>query len=374
MNFPIHLQLKLDARIENGEFRKLRVYDNSAIDFFSNDYLGLAKNKTIIEENSTTKVERNGATGSRLISGNSHFYNEVENYLAAFYQTKSALLFPSGYLANVGLLAALPQKNDTILFDEYVHASIRDGIRLSFADSISFKHNDFIDLEQKIQTIKGNCFVVVESLYSMDGDFFDLEKLIFLCEKYNAYLIVDEAHSSGIYGKYGEGMVASQTHERIIARVHTFGKALGSHGAVVVGSEKLKEYLVNFCRPFIYSTGLSDYSLIHIKNAHQVIKNSHLEREKLQEIIAYFKLKITSSNYLSQFLDSFSPIQALMGEKSFLKEIETKLQQNNFLVKAIYSPSVKRDKERIRICLHSFNTKKEIDLLFNLLCELSVEN
>jgi 8-amino-7-oxononanoate synthase len=365
MNLPNNLLQKLSNRELNGEYRRLVVYPPNGTDFFSNDYLGLAKKKNHHETQDL--IAKNGSTGSRLISGNSDLYNQTEAFLADFYQTETALLFASGYLANVGLLSALPQQEDTILFDQYCHASLRDGIRLNRAKSVSFQHNDYQDLEQKLQSIKGNCFVVVESLYSMDGDFCDLKKTNDLCEKYNAYLIIDEAHSTGIYGVYGQGLCANKNLNRVIARVHTFGKAAGSHGAVVVGSCMLKEFLVNFCRPFIYTTGLPDISLLEIKHAHEKIKYAESERENLRENIFYFQSKIKSSQFSSQFINSVSPIQVLIGEKSFLKEKESVFLQNLVLVKAIYSPSVQRNKERIRICLHSFNTKNEMDAFFTCL-------
>ncbi len=365
MIFPSNLLNKLSERKAKGEYRELKIYPSNAIDFFSNDYLGISKNASFHQKIIDSNKTKSGATGSRLISGNSELYNQTEQFLADFYLCNSSLLFASGYMANIGLLSAIAQKDDTILFDEYCHASIRDGIRLSLANSFTFMHNNYNDLEEKLKLAKGNCYVVVESLYSMDGDFFNLESLNNLCEKYNAYLIVDEAHSTGVYGNHGEGFCAAKNNSRVIARVHTFGKAMGIHGAAIVGSKELKNYLINFCRSFIYTTGLSDVSLMHIKDAHKMVQEASLKRNNLQQNIDYFRSKIASSKVSSKFLDSTSSIQALLGEKSYLKEIETILQENSISVKAIYSPSVQRNKERIRICLHSFNTKEEIDKLFD---------
>ena len=183
---------KLIKRKEEGTLRSLSSFEGM-IDFFSNDYLGLSK--VSIKEEHT-----HGATGSRLISGTSSFALEVEKEFANFFKEENALLFNSGYDANVGFFSSIPQRGDTILYDEFIHASVRDGIRLSFAQSFSFLHNNVEDLENRIINAKGTVYVAVESLYSMDGDIVPLREVHRLCEKYDAYLVIDEAHSSGVYG------------------------------------------------------------------------------------------------------------------------------------------------------------------------------
>ena len=189
---------KLQQRKEAGLYRELRDY-SELIDFSSNDYLGLAKE-------TESSQEKSGATGSRLISGNFKEIEELEDFIADYHGFPAALIFNSGYTANLGLLSTIPQRGDTILYDELVHASIRDGIRLSNANSFSFSHNDTEGLKKRLEKAEGNVFVVVESVYSMDGDSPDLNSVAELCETYNANLLVDEAHALGVVGEKGEGV------------------------------------------------------------------------------------------------------------------------------------------------------------------------
>src|SRR4051812_34169388 len=195
----------LIKRKDESRFRSLST--NKLIDFSSNDYLGLARSG-VLKEAINKELKKfpdytNGSTGSRLLSGNSAYAEELEQWIADFHYAEAGLIFNSGYDANLGLFSCIAQRNDTILYDQLSHASIIDGIRLSFAASRAFQHNDLIDLEEKLKTAKGNIFVVVESIYSMDGDFAPLKELIELVEKYKAVIIVDEAHATGVFGKQG---------------------------------------------------------------------------------------------------------------------------------------------------------------------------
>ncbi len=235
------LKNKLNKRIEEGTLRSLSSFEG-AIDFFSNDYLGLSRVK--FESEYPTQ---NGSTGSRLISGTSKIALSTEEKLATFFGTESAIIYNSGYDANIGFFSCVPQRGDTVLYDEYIHASVRDGIRMSFAESISFKHNDIIDLERKLEKLTGTIYVSIESLYSMDGDIAPLKQIAEICQNHNAYLVVDEAHAAGVFGENGKGLVHQEEIEKaVFARLVTFGKAYGSHGAVILGSKELIDYQINF--------------------------------------------------------------------------------------------------------------------------------
>ena len=290
---PKRLSEKLNQRIQQNALRTIQVPDFE-VDFFSNDYLGFAKSEEIFQQTDDLLVSRNykvnGATGSRLLTGNHSIYNEIEEHIAQFHQAEAALIFNSGYDANVGFFSSVPQRNDIILYDELSHASIRDGIQMSLAKSFKFKHNDLVDLENlltKFQPATRNpqpatIFIITESVFSMDGDSPDLEELAALSEKYNAYLVIDEAHALGVFGEKGEGLIQQlNLHDKVFARIITFGKALGCHGAAILGSEQLKNYLVNFARSFIYTTGLSPHSVATIFVAYQHLSKSQQEREKL---------------------------------------------------------------------------------------------
>lgn len=350
---PKYLQL-LHRRKETGSYRSLSLF-NDFVDFYSNDYLGLS-----LHSSPVTRHASLGSTGSRLISGNSIEAENCERFLADFFHTEAALVFNSGYDANIGLFSSVPQKGDTVIYDALIHASIRDGIRLSHAKSYSFMHNDIVDLEKKLMLSEGSIFVAVESLYSMDGDICPLDEIIRVCAKYNAFLIVDEAHAVGVLGENGKGLTYKK---EVFARVVTFGKSYGFHGAAVVGTEDLKCYLINFARSFIYTTALPTHAYFQIQKQIEDSQKAQL-RLSLQENITFFRNQL---NYQG-ISDITSPIQILEvpGVENALR-LAKQLQENKFAVKAILSPTVPEGKERIRICMHAFNTKDEIENLAKIL-------
>jgi len=381
--FPKKLQQKLQSRIENNSLRKLS-FSNDLVDFSSNDYLGFSKSEVIFKESHQYLIDngvfQNGATGSRLLSGNHELYTEVEKQLCQWHQSE-ALIFNSGYDANVGFFSAVPQRNDVILYDEYSHASIRDGIKLSNAKAYSFKHNDLVDLEKKLkrysESVNGHTepvevYMVTESVFSMDGDSPDLKAMVNLCKQYNVHVIVDEAHAVGVFDF---GLVQQLGLEKeIFARIITFGKAMGCHGAAVLGSKQLKEYLVNFSRSFIYTTGLSPHSLatIHMSYKELVISSgverSHSEIQKLQDNIQYFKIKYSRLQLNDSFVESNSAIQScIISGNSTVKKCGAVLQEKGFDVRPILSPTVQEGQERLRFCIHSYNTHQDIDKVLNLL-------
>jgi 8-amino-7-oxononanoate synthase len=376
MNFPKNLSDKLEVRKQNKALRILPK-PNRLIDFASNDYVGFSKSEAIFNATHQFLIDHNlksnGATGSRLLSGNHSLYSETENHIAQFHQSESALLFNSGYDANVGFFSAVPQKGDLILYDELCHASIRDGIQLSNAKSYKFKHNDFEDLELLIQRNPNTLiYIVTETVFSMDGDCPNLEELVAVSEKYNCYLVVDEAHALGVFGEKGEGLVQYlQLQDKIFARIMTFGKGLGCHGAVVLGSDELKSYLVNFARSFIYTTGLSPHSVATILMGYHHLENDKNTLEALRENIVFFN-QVKKMLYLNPlFVRSKSAIQSVIipgNEK--VKNIASSLQQKGFDVKAILSPTVPEGQERLRFCIHSYNSKEEMTKVLTLLSKL----
>ncbi|MDA9554598.1 8-amino-7-oxononanoate synthase [Pelobium sp.] len=356
---------KINQRISNHSLRTLQV-QNSLIDFSSNDYLDFAKSLELKEiVNQFTQQHHSyslGSTGSRLIAGNSLFVEELEKEIAEFHQAKAGLIFNSGYDANIGLLSSVASRGDTIITDELIHASLIDGARLSYANRYIFKHNDLNSLEDKLKHAKGNIFIVTESVFSMDGDFAPLKEITNLAKMYNAHLIVDEAHATGVIGKYGEGLVQKLgLQEEVFARIHTFGKALGGHGAIILGSDVLRTYLINFARSFIYTTALPFHSLAVVKKAYQLLKSTSAISQ-LNYNINLFKSLISSIK--EHFIESDSAIQCLIipgNEKC--KQASKQLQQKGFDVRAILSPTVPEGTERLRICLHAKHTKNEIESL-----------
>ncbi len=364
MQFPKKLQQKLTQRSTQDSLRNLS-NQTTLIDFSSNDYLGFAKCEAVFTKTHQFLVKNNikinGATGSRLLSGNHALYAEVETQLATLHKTETALIFNSGYDANIGFFASVPQRNDVILYDELIHASIRDGIQLSNAKSVKFKHNTITDLEKKIHRFanieSSEIYVVTESVFSMDGDTPDLVAIAQIVKKYtNVHFIVDEAHALGVF-KYGL-LQQLGIEKAVFARIITFGKGLGCHGAAILGSKQLQQYLVNFARSFIYTTGLPPHALATIKIGYDELLNSNA-KEKLQQNIQHF---ILEANRLQlNFIKSSSAIHCciITGNKR-VKNMALQLQQKGFDVKPILSPTVPLNQERLRFCLHAYNSKQEI--------------
>jgi 8-amino-7-oxononanoate synthase len=357
-----YIQQRLNERETLGIYRTLKP-ENSLTDFCSNDYLGFARaailKQLLNEEVAAYPQFRNGSTGSRLISGNLKYTGDLEQNIAAFHQSPAGLLFNSGYDANVGLFSSLPQKGDTIIHDELIHASVIDGARLSHANRYTFRHNDLESLEAKLKQAKKITYVVIESVYSMDGDTPPIIEILKLTEQYGANLIVDEAHAVGLYPA---GLICELNLQHLIfARIVTFGKALGCHGAIVLGSNALRNYLINFARSFIYTTAASFHQLAAVKVAYQLIKQTDVS--PLQNNINLFKSSfINSSNH--PLINSDSAIQCIvLGSNQKAKELAIILQDTGLDVRPILNPTVAHGTERIRICLHSFNTAQEISRL-----------
>ncbi|MCD0476462.1 pyridoxal phosphate-dependent aminotransferase family protein [Flavobacterium sp. EDS] len=373
MKLPENLLQKLVVRKQNNALRQLPDV-NASIDFTSNDYIGFSKSGVIFNKTHhyllDTNNVQNGATGSRLISGNHSLYKIAETFVAQFHESESALIFNSGYDANVGFFSAIPQRNDVILYDELSHASIRDGILMSNAKTYKFNHNDFEDLERLIVKYQNSIiYIVTESVFSMDGDCPNLEELVLLSEKYNCYLVVDEAHALGVFGAKGEGLLQFLgLHNRVFARIMTFGKGLGCHGAAVLGTKELKEYLVNFARSFIYTTGLSPHSVATIFIAYQQLDIEKETIEILRQNIVYFNQQKKLLGLQPMFVRSKSTIQSAIipGNKN-VKTVAQKLQEKGFDVKAILSPTVPEGQERLRFCIHSYNSEEEINQALELL-------
>jgi len=358
------LHKKLDERKAAQAFRTLRLPDGKT-DLCSNDYLGIIHHglieKRLAEDPSPL---RHGSGGSRLLAGNYELVAQAEQALAIFHDAPSALLFNSGYDANLGLLSCVPQRGDTIVYDALSHASLRDGIRLSFAQSFPFPHNDLEALEKKLQAATGNVFVVTESVFSMDGDKAPLEAMVRLCQQHQAHLIVDEAHATGVVGEQGEGLVQQLgLQQSCFARIHTFGKAVGCHGAVVLGSETLRDYLINFSRAFIYTTALPESSVAAIQAAYSLFPAMKAEREHLRQLVQYFQ----QAPIAYQKLVSATPIQVvIIPGNDQVKAMASRLQSAMLDVRPILYPTVPRGSERLRIVLHAFNTLEEVQKLVQL--------
>ena len=277
--FQAYFNQKLKDRESNGLLRKLRNYSD-LVDLSSNDFLGIAT------------AENSGATGSRLISGNFSALENLEEFFAKKLRAPSALYYNSGYMANIGVLPVIADRSTTIICDELIHASLRDGIRLSKAKHVIFSHNKVSKLEELLLKIEGKKLIVIESVYSMDGDSPDMDEVFQLAEKYGAGVMVDEAHGMGLTGENNLGQAQQFiNHPNCVAIIYPLGKSAGLSGAFVVGSKTLKQYLINFSRSFIYTTGPSKQLVTQL--------SKQLETMMKKDTSSIFELKSHFINSLS---------------------------------------------------------------------------
>ncbi len=369
-------------RKESGNIRGLMTTKDK-VDFVSNDYLGLARNETLFQlinmhVGQAEQVNKNGSSGSRLLSGNSVAYELLEKYLAEVFISDSTLVFNSGYQANLAIVSSVPKKGDTILYDQLSHICLKEGAWLSKADSVMFAHNDLADLERKLKNAIGEKYVIIEAIYSMDGDYAPLHEMVSLCKKHDAKIILDEAHSTGVHGDEiheGNGWAIEQKlQEDIFARVYTFGKGMGVHGACIAGSQVLKDYLVNFARPFIYTTALPLHSLVSIDQSFRYLAKHGDVKGQLNELINHFKVELKRT-LVSQgeyyYLGSDTAIQpVIIPGNDRIKLIAAALHTEGFDIRPILSPTVKKNTERLRISLHVYNTKNEITRMLETLNRL----
>lgn len=360
----------LSRLAEKHQLRKLYVTNSQSIDFASNDYLGIARQGLKLGD-----FRLQGATGSRLLTGNTQAMLDLEYFLADFHNSESALIFGSGYEANIGLISTLVDRNSILIYDAHIHRSVRDACRIALGASFAFRHNDLEDLASKLSQAQGynkRLFVCVESLYSMAGDLCPLAEVVELCEDYGANLLVDEAHSTGVFGKKGEGLVQAYGLEnRVFARVHTFGKAVGVYGAVVIGSELLRKYLINKASSYIYTTALPSTIIHSITQAYSLMEKADTSREQINSLIEYFhSLKLDLEHSQNP-----SPIQAIfVPQTQVLLELAHYLNQHGLLLLPIRYPTVPKNQECLRICLHTFNTKAELDKLRTVLANFVKSN
>jgi len=359
---------KLAKRADFGFRRQLHVHSNQAIDFYSNDYLGLTKNKAfkqdllqLVNDFPETIL---GSTGARLVSGNSVIKDAVEEEIASIHGYDSALIFPTGYLANLALYSCIAHRHEHVFLDEQVHRSILDGFRLAGVPVIKFRHNDLEHLTSLLSKHPGSKWVVIESLYSMEGDLAPLAEIIQVCNQFQAKLMVDEAHAFGVFGL---GFVTKlQIQKQVFACTITYGKAMGLHGAAILCSNKLKEYLINFAAPFVYSTALPDYHFKSIALAYRFIEENPQIQGILSHNIQYYKNQCKQSQ--PKAIGAIQPIVFDSSEQ--LLHVKDELGKQGILTYAMLAPAVPANKQCLRICLHATNSKQEIDLLVHQLHHL----
>jgi len=346
-------QNTLDALEERGRYRSLNL--PGGVDLTSNDYLGMASHPALraaVIEALEAGLDI-GAAGSRLLRGHTPSHAALERYAVNHFVCGGALYFATGFQANYALLTTLPSRHDVIVYDSLIHASARDGIQASSAKGVKFAHNDLDALEEALKRHRDqadNLWIVVESLYSMDGDMAPLDDLYALANKFDAWLIVDEAHATGIYGDLGKGLcfdlARQHGYERMIT-LHTCGKAIGVAGGLVCGSAAVIEMLVNTARPFIYSTAPMPLQALSVQKSLEILATDegNARREKLLDLCK-----------MAQELFGGAGTQIvplILGEDAKAVAVAQRLQVAGYDIRAIRPPSVPEGAARLRLSLSS---------------------
>ena len=373
--FHWDLHERLDEIRQEGLYRQLD--PPRGVDFCSNDYLGLSQDpkflKAILDRLESAGPSPFSPTSSRLLRGNTSEHLRIEKRLAQFKGAEAALIFPTGYQANIGLLTALLSPEDRVLSDAHNHASIIDGLRLSRCRKIIFPHLNTQAVEEALQKPhSGRTFLVTESLFSMDGDMAPLTHYGKLLQSHGAYLIVDDAHATGLYGEErGSGLTEHCGMEKqAVATISTFGKALGLFGAFVAGSRSLIEFLINECRPFIFTTATPPVLLLGIEAALDSVHNQPERRQQVCRLADRLRLQLSQGEL--DTLGSCGPIvPVLIGDNNRTVEVALRLQSGGFDVRAIRPPTVPPNTARLRISVHADHTEDEIDQLATATVEVT---
>jgi len=385
------LRRRLDERRQCNLYRELKTLDSAPgpravvdgrelLTFSSNDYLGLATHPDVIAAQRDGAGLGAGATASHLVNGHLNIHQQLQDTIAHVTGREAALVFSSGYMANVGAICALVGRGDNIISDRLNHASLIDGARLCGAASLRFAHNDLESLERQLQRAAqngGNTLVAVDGVYSMDGDLAPLAQMAALCREYGAWLMVDEAHGFGTMGGVvgrealplaGSIAAAGLGQDAVPVMMGTLGKAAGNAGAFVAGPRELIDYLVQFARPYIYTTGMPPAVAAGALAAIEVMQREPERRERLSRNIGFFRAR--AAELALPLAESASAIQPLMlGCETTVMTVAAELQQRGFLVGAIRPPTVPAGTARLRITLSANHSEAQIDQLLAALTE-----
>ncbi len=344
--------------------------NKKCLNLSSNDYLGIAEDRKILKNFLKIADFSMGSASSRLLTGSSYVYAKLECLLAALYRKDKALIFNSGYHANTGIMSALLSKKDAVFCDKLNHASILDGIKLSEAKMFRYKHLDYEHLEELLQKNRNEydtAIIVTESLFSMDGDIADLNKLVEIKKKYNAILVVDEAHAFGVYGNRGLGLAGVQgCIDEIDILIATFGKAIGSMGAFCTGQDVLINYLINKCRPLIFSTAIPEINIAFSYYViTEVIPNLRVERQELLKTAEKLREKLLSLGLKTMGSSHIVPV--ILGENKIAVEASKELINNGYYLLPIRHPTVAQNTARVRISLRADISYGEIEEIPDLI-------
>ncbi len=365
------LRARLEALRSDGLYRELS--PPRGIDFSSNDYLGLSNHPRLRERMIRALADGPlGSPASRLLRGHTELHERLEERLAAWKGMEAALLFPSGYQCNLGVLATLVKRDDLALSDELNHASILDGLKMSGCRTEFYPHLDVRAVEDLLRErpARGRTFLVTESLFSMDGDIAPLDAYAELAERYGAHLIVDDAHAAGIYGpERGSGLIEEfRAERRVAAAVSTCGKALGISGAFVSGPATLKEYLVNRARAFIFTTAVPPLLLKAIELALEIAQEEPWRRKRVLDLASRLRAALSDSG-VAGVRGSGPIVPVILGSAARALEAAEAIARAGFDVRAVRPPAVPPGTARIRISVHADRTEDEVDELARAVAE-----
>jgi 8-amino-7-oxononanoate synthase len=366
----------LDELRQKGAYRSLR--PAAGADFSSNDYLALA-DCSRIRTALTMALERgipSGAGGSRLLRGNHPEHEALEADAARYFNAERALFFGSGYAANCALLSTLPQRDDLVVYDSLVHASAHDGMKLGRAPTTAFAHNDVNAASAAIEKWRqaggtGTPWLVVESLYSMEGDRTPLDDLHALAKRTDAFLIIDEAHATGMYGPGGRGLAAEFEGSDHVIVLHTGGKALGAGGALVTGPAVICDFLINRARPFIFATAAPPLVAVALREALRILHDEPERRARLIQLADHARLRL--ENALGLTMPDTHILPVIIGESEPTLRIAESLQAAGFDVRAIRPPTVPAGTSRLRLSITLHADEATIDALVEAIGELRAD-
>jgi 8-amino-7-oxononanoate synthase len=362
----------LDALKDDDRLRSLT--PRAGIDFSSNDYLALAGCQRM-RKAITAAVEAGtpiGAGGSRLLRGNCAEHESLEAEAARFFGAEAAIFFASGYTANFAVLTTLPQRGDLLVLDALVHASIHEGARAGRAEFRLSAHNDANSIEDVIRTWRseggtGRIWIVAESLYSMDGDFAPLEALVTMADRHDAFLMVDEAHATGVFGPSGRGLTAAYEGRENLIAIHTCGKALGAAGALVTTTGLLRDFIVNRCRPFIFSTAPSPLMAVAVQEALSILRDMPEHQQRLKDLIDFAHREIGARQGWQ--LSGSQILPFIVGDNARAMALAAALQARGFDIRGIRPPTVPAGTARLRISLTNNVDQRDVRAMLAALAE-----
>src|ERR1700722_20622594 len=362
----------LQALKDDDRLRSLK--PRVGIDFASNDYLALASAPRM-KKAVTAALEAGtpiGAGGSRLLRGNCEEHESLEADAAKFFGAETAMFFGNGYSANFSVLTTLPQRGDLLVLDSLVHASIHEGARAGRADIRESRHNEPQSVEDSIRDWRvqggtGRVWIVAESLYSMDGDFAPLEQLVAIADRHDAFLMVDEAHATGVYGEQGRGLTAPYEGRENLVAVHTCGKALGAAGALVTTTRVLRDFMVNRCRPFIFSTAPSPLMAVAVREALLILQQEPERQQRLTNLMAFTHRQIGAHGGWHSQGSQIVPY--IVGDNARAMALASEMQARGFDIRGIRPPTVPAGTARLRVSLTNNVGEDDVRAMLDALAE-----